>query len=105
MEHETTGLIQDLFFSFVGPWAFYLVASSWAKICGAFTGKNKRTMLTTTLLFILFGLTLTGFAEWATLGTLVSKEPISTSIGFLATGAAVSGVLWLIVSIWRPRTS
>jgi hypothetical protein len=103
MEHETRRLVQDLFFSFVGPCAFYLVANGWAKVCGAFTDENRRIVLTSTLLFILFCLALTGFAERSTLGAFWNEQPILVSVGFLVTGVTVLGLVKLILCVWRSR--
>ena len=98
-------LVQDLMFSLIAPWAFYLVAATWFRIVGKkFTGTGRNVALSTTLGFIVYGLALTGYAEFETIKAMWFGSPY-TLCGLLVIFGIFAPValIYLTFRIWRPR--
>ena len=98
----TTSLAQDIVFAFIAPWAFYAVVAIWFKMTGGLTPKKQKVLLSTTVVFILYCLVLTGSAEADTLRLLWLRSPVLWSLAYLVSvTSVVVGSVIVFVRLWK----
>src|ERR1039458_5717512 len=92
-------LLQDIVFSFVAPWAFYGLCAGWAMLTGGFDPFKRKLLLSLTLAFIVFCLTLTGVREFETPRAMWFQSPYLLSGTLLFAAAVPLAVIYLIFRI------
>ena len=110
MQINTLSVAQDIIFSFVAPWAFYLVGIVWAMVTGGITPEKQKVLLSATIGLTCFGLVLTCVAESETLKLLWLRAPYLFSLLYVAFGTSVVGgtvrfMIWLWKGGWPRRPS